>query len=75
MAIAEAVLTVIEEEDLQRRAVELGTYLMEELLSLKERYSSIGDVRGVGLFIGIDVVKDKDSREPDKALAYKIKAE
>lgn len=74
MAIAEAVLSVIEEEGLQQRAKELGAYLMEKLLIMQEKYACIGDVRGVGLFIGVDIVKDKESREADVEMASLIKS-
>lgn len=73
MAIAEAVLTVIEEEGLQQNAKELGDYLLENLLAMQERHECMGHVRGVGLFIGVDFVKDRDSREPDVELAKEIK--
>ncbi len=73
MAIAEAVLDVIEEEGLQQNAKVLGEYLMENLLVMKEKYNCIGDVRGVGLFIGIDIVKSKESREADVELANAVK--
>lgn len=69
MATAEAVLDVIEEEKLQERSQELGVFMMEGLLALKKKYICIGDVRGVGMFIGVDLVKDRETREPDKALA------
>lgn len=73
MAIAEAVLTVIEEEDLQSNSQKMGTFLLEGLTALKEKHEAIGDVRGVGLFIGVDIVKDKESKKPDKELASLIK--
>ena len=73
MAIAEAVLDVIKDEGLQHNAKVLGEYLMENLLAMKEKYECIGDVRGVGLFIGVDIVKDKDSKEPDVDFAKAVK--
>ncbi len=69
MAVAEAVLDVIWEEKLQERSKELGEFMMKELLVLKEKHKSIGDVRGVGMFIGVDLVKDKETKEADKELA------
>ena len=69
MAVAEAVLDVIEEEGLQKRSRELGEFMMEELLVLKEKHRCVGDVRGVGMFLGVDLVKDKESKEPNKSLA------
>jgi len=59
-----AVLDVLEEEHLQEHALQTGTYLMRSLKSLQERNTLIGDVRGSGLFLGIDLVLDRDTREP-----------
>ncbi len=59
------VLTVLEEEDLNRRAVEMGDYLKDGLLSLQQRHEIIGDVRGFGLLLGVELVKDRHSRAPD----------
>ena len=69
MAIAEAVLSVIEEEGLQQHAEEVGSYLLQGLEGLMEKHACIGDVRGMGLFIGVEMVKDRETREPDKELA------
>jgi len=69
MAVAEAVLDVVQEEGLQERSRELGEFMMKELLLLKEKHRSIGDVRGIGMFLGVDLVKDKESKEPNKLLA------
>ena len=69
MAVAEAVLDVIKEEGLQERSRELGEFMMEELLVLKEKHRCVGDVRGVGMFLGVDLVKDKESKEADRELA------
>ena len=72
MAIGEAVLDVIEEERLQERSLELGEFMMESLLALKEKHSCIGDVRGAGMFLGVDLVKDRETQEPDRALAEHV---
>ena len=66
-AAALAVLEVIEREDLQTRALETGQYLEEGLKELATNQPMIGDIRGSGLFIGIDLVRDRDSREPATA--------
>ncbi len=73
MAIAEAVLDVIQEESLLRNAKEVGTFFLEKLAALQEKHACIGDVRGVGLFIGVDIVKDTESKEPDVDFAREIK--
>ena len=69
MEAAKAVLKVIERDRIVDRAREQGEYLKGQLLALKERYPLIGDVRGLGLMVGIELVKDarktpaKDSRD------------
>lgn len=57
--IAEAVLDTIEIEGLQENALHVGEYLSEKLQELKSKYKCIGDVRGFGLFQGIEFVYDK----------------
>jgi 4-aminobutyrate aminotransferase-like enzyme/Ser/Thr protein kinase RdoA (MazF antagonist) len=59
-----AVLEVLEEEHLQQHALRVGTYLLEALKSMQGRHALIGDVRGSGLFLGIDLVLDGETREP-----------
>jgi 4-aminobutyrate aminotransferase-like enzyme/Ser/Thr protein kinase RdoA (MazF antagonist) len=59
-----AVLDVLEDEQLQARALRVGAHLMNGLKTLQERHDLIGDVRGSGLFLGIDLVLDRDTREP-----------
>jgi 4-aminobutyrate aminotransferase-like enzyme/Ser/Thr protein kinase RdoA (MazF antagonist) len=59
-----AVLDVLEEESLQQHALRVGTYLIEGLKALQTRHALIGDVRGSGLFLGIDLVLDREAREP-----------
>src|SRR5208282_747236 len=58
-----AVLDVLEEEKLQQQALRVGTHLMEGLKILQTRHALIGDVRGSGLFLGIDLVLDRETRE------------
>lgn len=64
-AIANAVLDVIHEENLMGHADEVGEYLLDCCRSLKEKHEVVGDVRGVGLFVGIELVKDRTLRIPD----------
>jgi 4-aminobutyrate aminotransferase-like enzyme/Ser/Thr protein kinase RdoA (MazF antagonist) len=63
-AIGLAVLDVIAEEKLQAHALETGAYLMAGLRRLAERQAVIGDVRGLGLFLGIELVRDRETLEP-----------
>jgi len=64
MTAALAVIQLIEEEDLKRNAAEVGSYLRQQLENLKEKYTVIGDVRGMGLMQGIELVKDRETKEP-----------
>jgi len=59
-----AVLDVLEEEHLQENALRVGAYLIARLKSLQAKHALIGDVRGLGLFLGLDLVLDRDTREP-----------
>jgi ethanolamine-phosphate phospho-lyase len=63
-AIGNAVLDVIEDEQLQDRALCLGQRFIDGLQQLKEDHSIIGDVRGRGLFIGAELVRDRETLEP-----------
>lgn len=74
-AAALKTIQIIEEEKLIEQAEYNGNFFLEGLLKLKEKYSSIGDVRGKGLAIGIEIVKNKKTKEPDSektaALCYR----
>ncbi|XP_032885286.1 5-phosphohydroxy-L-lysine phospho-lyase-like isoform X1 [Amblyraja radiata] len=63
-AIGLAVLEVIEKEDLRGNATRVGTYMMNLFNEQKSKHPIIGDVRGVGLFIGVELVKDRQQRTP-----------
>ncbi|MGE7851242.1 4-aminobutyrate--2-oxoglutarate transaminase [Bacillus paramycoides] len=63
-AAALAVLDVIEEENLVKRAIEIGERMMEVFNSWKDKYEVIGDVRGIGAMTAIELVKDKETKEP-----------
>jgi alanine-glyoxylate transaminase/(R)-3-amino-2-methylpropionate-pyruvate transaminase len=53
------VLQVIDEDKLQQRSGEVGGHYLRELLKLREDYEVVGDVRGKGLMIGVEMVTDK----------------
>lgn len=71
-AAAMATLEIIEEEDLVRNARDVGTYLAERLEGLAVRHEQIGDVRGAGLFVGVEFVKDRADKEPHAGLATHV---
>jgi 4-aminobutyrate aminotransferase-like enzyme/Ser/Thr protein kinase RdoA (MazF antagonist) len=63
-AVGLAVLDVIEDEKLQENALKVGRYLKAGLEALKSRHRLIGDVRGLGLFIGVELVLDRETLTP-----------
>ena len=63
-----AVLKVIQQNQLIDRAQTMGDYLYKRLNDLQQKYEVIGDVRGKGLLIGVELVKDRESREPHHQL-------
>ncbi len=73
-AIGLAVLEVIENEKLQENAKAVGEYYKSLFKTLQEKYNCIDDVRGDGLFLGIEIVKET-SKEPNQKLAQYIKNE
>ncbi|KAM3939309.1 alanine--glyoxylate aminotransferase 2, mitochondrial [Leptodactylus fuscus] len=62
--VGSAVLDVIEEDGLQDNCKTVGTHLMLELSKLRDKFDIVGDVRGKGLMIGMEMVTDKKSRRP-----------
>lgn len=73
-AIASAVLDVIAEEKLQKNALTTGKYYKSLFKNLQVEHPCIGDVRGAGLFLGVDIVK-AGTKTPDTRLAHHIKNE
>lgn len=71
-AIGMAVLDVIEQEKLQQNALEVGNYLMNGLRQLQEKHLLIGDVRGLGLYVGAELVRNRQTLEPAAAEASAI---
>ncbi|KIC89118.1 aminotransferase class III-fold pyridoxal phosphate-dependent enzyme [Flavihumibacter sp. ZG627] len=64
MVTGKAVLQVIQEEGLQAHAWKTGTHLLERLRALMPKHGIIGDVRGHGLFIGVELIRDHQTLEP-----------
>jgi 4-aminobutyrate aminotransferase len=58
------VIDVIKEEKLLENATRQGTYLMKRLKEMQQKYQVIGDVRGKGLMIGVELVKDQETKQP-----------
>jgi len=74
-AAALAVLDVIKEEGLLARAQHIGEILMRELRALERSFSVIGDVRGLGAMVGIELVRDRKTREPDADTTKRVQVE
>ncbi|MEO5802671.1 MAG: aminotransferase class III-fold pyridoxal phosphate-dependent enzyme [Verrucomicrobiota bacterium] len=66
-AMGKAVLEVIENEKLQENSHKMGTHIKAGLEKLKTKHKIIGDVRGKGLMLGVEMVKDRETKEPAKA--------
>jgi len=71
-AIGKAVLEVIDREKLQENSLKLGGYILAGLEKLKAKYPVIGDVRGKGLMLGIEFVKDRATKEPGKEACAQV---
>jgi 2,2-dialkylglycine decarboxylase (pyruvate) len=74
-AVGLKVIEVILRDRLTERAAELGKRLKDGLEALQQRYDCIGDVRGRGLLLGLDLVKDRRRKTPDPELALKVARE
>ncbi|MBA3439866.1 MAG: aspartate aminotransferase family protein [Pyrinomonadaceae bacterium] len=71
-AAALAVIRTIEEEDLRTNAAQVGAHLRVGLETLKEKYPIIGDVRGMGLMQALELVKDRETKEPHPQAILRI---
>jgi len=71
-AAALAVLAVIEDEGLIQNAARVGSYLQAGLGALQQRHPFIGDVRGTGLLLGVELVEDPQSRRPAPGRAREV---
>ena len=74
-AAALAVLEVVRDERLPERSAVAGERLRGHLLELQDRHECVGDVRGCGLLCGMELVKDRDSRQPAEALGVAVTEE
>ncbi|MBW1604874.1 aspartate aminotransferase family protein [Lactobacillus sp. Sy-1] len=66
------VMDIIEKENLADRALKIGKLAKDGFLSLQDKYEEIGDVRGIGSMVGLEFVKDRDSKEPYPELVSKV---
>jgi 4-aminobutyrate aminotransferase-like enzyme len=71
-AVGLAVLDVIEQEGLVENAAAVGNYVLQGFQALQARHEVIGDVRGRGLFFGIDLVSDRETKEADASSARRV---
>lgn len=75
IAAGHAVLDVIADENLPKRAELIGGVLMDGFRKAMKEFAFIGDVRGLGMMIGVELVEDRTSRRPAAALAKRIQTE
>ena len=71
-AVGGTVIDIIQEEGLIENAEKIGGYLKTELLKIKDDFDYLGDIRGPGLFIGLDIVDNKEDKNPDREKAIEI---
>lgn len=71
-AVGRAVLATVIDERLPERAADLGAHLRAGLEELKARHEQVGDVRGEGLLLGVDLVTDRERRSPDPAFGTRV---
>ena len=69
---AKAVLDYIEERNLPRNVEEVGAYLREGLLGLQEKHQLVGDVRGMGLLLALELVEDRATKAPATAATARL---
>ena len=67
--IGREVLQIVDDEGLQQNAARMGKRLLDGLRALQTRHDCIGQVRGIGLFTGVDLVTDRETRAPATAIA------
>lgn len=67
------VVQIYQEDNLIENAAKMGEYLLEKATELKDKHPSVGDVRGIGLFVGLELVKNRKTREPLIPLDAKVR--
>jgi 4-aminobutyrate aminotransferase-like enzyme/Ser/Thr protein kinase RdoA (MazF antagonist)/murein DD-endopeptidase MepM/ murein hydrolase activator NlpD len=71
-AVGLKVLEIIERDRLLQNATEIGAYLLKRMRTLQEKHGVIGDVRGIGLMLGLDLVTDRKSKAPATERAGRV---
>ena len=71
-AAALTVLKVIEGDRMMEHAEQIGAELFKGIDALRSRHEAIGDVRGAGMFVGVEVVADRTTRAPDRELTSRV---
>jgi 4-aminobutyrate aminotransferase-like enzyme len=72
IAAAQATLNVIRDEELVENANRVGKIIRDGFADIANRHERVGDVRGAGLYIGVELVKDRKTKEPDSAAALAV---
>ena len=72
-AAATRVLQIYQEDNLIENSEKMGQYLLEKAMELKDKHPCIGDVRGLGLFVGLELVKNRRTREPIMPMDAKLR--
>jgi taurine--2-oxoglutarate transaminase len=72
-ATALALIPIYQTDSLIENSEMMGRYMLDKALELKEKHACVGDVRGLGLFVGLELVKNKTTKEPLTAVDAKIR--
>lgn len=72
-ATALALIPIYQEDNLIENSKKMGAYLLEKAMELEDKHACVGDVRGLGLFVGLELVKNKQTKEPLTAVDAKIR--
>jgi alanine-glyoxylate transaminase/(R)-3-amino-2-methylpropionate-pyruvate transaminase len=67
-----ATLEVIDRENIQQNALQVGTHLKNRLLEVQQRQPLVGEVRGMGLMLGVELVRDRRTKEPANSEAAEV---
>jgi taurine--2-oxoglutarate transaminase len=72
-AAAISLIPIYQSDKLIEKSAELGKYLLERALELKDKHACVGDARGLGLFVGLELVKNKQTKQPLTAVDAKVR--